>query len=85
MDVRVESKIPIEVKEKASKELEEHGLSISDFIRRILSSIAKDGFPKSWEIPNAETISSINEAIDDMKNPHLKSATSSKEVEDLLK
>jgi DNA-damage-inducible protein J len=33
MDVRVESWVPVDVKDKASKELAAHGLSISSFIR----------------------------------------------------
>ena len=33
---------------------------------------------------NAETMLSINEAIDDMKKPHLKSASSYDELEKLL-
>lgn len=84
MDARVNSRVPVEVKEKASKELADHGLSISSFIRMTLSSVAKDGFPKYWGIPNAETMASINEAMDDIKNPHLKSASTRKELEDLL-
>lgn len=84
MDARVDSRVPLEVKEKASKELAAHGLSISAFVRIMLSSIATDGFPTSWGIPNAKTIASINEAIDDLKDPHLKGASSFGELEDLL-
>ena len=40
MDARVDSRIPVDVKEKASKELAAHGLSISSFIRMTLSSVA---------------------------------------------
>ena len=56
MDAQVDSHVPLEVKEKASK----------------------------WGIPNTETIASINEAIDDLKDPHLKGASSFDELEDLL-
>lgn len=84
MDARVDSRVPVDVKEKASKELAAHGLSISSFIRMTLSSVAKDGLPKYWGIPNAETMKSVNEAIDDIKNPHLKRASSYKELEKLL-
>ena len=55
MDSRVDSRVPMDVKEKASKELAAHGLSISSFIRMVLSSVANDGLPKYWGIPNAET------------------------------
>lgn len=84
MDARVDSRVPVDVKEKASKELAAHGLSISSFIRMMLSSVANDGLPKYWGIPNAETISSIDEAIDDMKKSHLKSASSYDELAKLL-
>lgn len=84
MDARVDSRVPVEVKEKATKELAAHGLSISNFIRMTLSAVAKDGFPKYWGIPNAETMASIDEALDDMKDPHLKSASTYKELKDLL-
>lgn len=56
MDVRVDSYVPLEVKEKASK----------------------------WGISNTETIASINEAIDDLKDSHLEGASSFDELEDLL-
>lgn len=84
MDVRVDSRIPIEIKKKAAKKLEAHGLSISSFIRMTLSSVAKDGLPNYWVIPNSKIMASIDEAIDDIRNPHLKSASSYKELKDLL-
>lgn len=84
MDARVDSRVPIDVKEKASKELAAHGLSISSFIRMTLSSVANDGLPKYWGIPNTATMQSINEVIDDMKAPHLKSVSSYDELEKLL-
>lgn len=84
MDARVDSRVPIDVKERAGKELAAHGLSISSFIRVMLSSVANDGLPKYWGIPNTETMLSIDEAVDDMKKPHLKSASSYDELEKLL-
>ncbi|WP_283621041.1 type II toxin-antitoxin system RelB/DinJ family antitoxin [Limosilactobacillus avium] len=84
MDERVESWVPVDVKEKASKELAAHGLSISSFIRLTLSSVANDGLPKYWGIPNAETMSSINEAVDDFKDYQLKDASSYDDLEKLL-
>lgn len=84
MNARVDSRIPVEIKEKASKELAAHGLSISSFIRMTLSSVSNDGLPKYWGIPNAETMASIDEAIDDLKEPKLESASSLDELEKLL-
>lgn len=84
MEAKVDSRVPAEVKEKASKELAAHGLSISSFIRMTLSSIAKDVFPKYWGIPNVETMASIEEAVEDMNNPKLKSTSSFEELENLV-
>ncbi len=84
MEAKVDSRVPAEVKEKASKELAAHGLSISSFIRMTLSSIAKDGFLKYWGIPNVETMASIEEAVEDMNNPKLKSTSSFEELENLV-
>ncbi|WP_261787649.1 type II toxin-antitoxin system RelB/DinJ family antitoxin [Lactobacillus taiwanensis] len=71
-------------KKKQVKKLAAHGLSISSFIRMTLSSVAKDGFPKYWEILNIETMVSIEEAVDDMDNPKLKYASSFEELESML-
>ena len=49
-----------------------------------LSSVANDGLPKYWGIPNAETMSSINEAVDDLSDHKLKGASSYDELEKLL-
>ena len=84
MDARVNSRVPVDVKEKASKELAAHGLSISSFIRIALSSVANDGLPKYWGIPNAETMPSINEAVDDLSTHKLKGVSSYNELEKLL-
>jgi DNA-damage-inducible protein J len=84
MDVRVESWVPVDVKEKASKELAAHGLSISSFTRMTLSSVANDGLPKYWEIPNAETMSSIDEVVADLKDHQLKDVSSYDDLGKLL-
>ena len=64
--VQIASCGPLEVKEKAGKEL------------------ATCGFLASGEVPNAETMVSLNEAIADLNNPHLKVACSFNELEDWL-
>lgn len=84
MDARVNSRIPEDVKKQANKVLADHGLSISSFIRIALTSVARDGLPKYWGIPNAETMASLDEAIEDIKDPHLKGASSYEELEKLL-
>lgn len=84
MDARVNSRIPEDVKKQANKVLADHGLSISSFIRIALTSVARDGLPKYWGIPNTETMASLDEAIEDIKDPHLKGASSYEELEKLL-
>lgn len=84
MEAKVDSRVPEDVKNRASKVLKDHGLSISSYIRLTLTAVANDGLPKYWGIPNMNTISSINEAIDDIKDPHLKGASSYEELEKLL-
>ena len=84
MDARVDSRIPMEIKKKASKELANHGLSISAYIRLVLTSVANDGLPKYWGLPNSTTLTSLDEAVDDLVDPHLPSAHSTQELEKLL-
>lgn len=84
MEARVDSRVPADIKAKASKVLADHGLSISAFIRMSLTSVANDGLPKYWGIPNAQTMSSIYEAIDDLHDKNLHGASSLEELEKLL-
>lgn len=84
MDARVNSRIPEDIKLKANKVLADHGMTISSFIRIMLTSVANEGLPKYWGTPNAEAMAGIYEAIDDLNDPHLKSADSYKELEKLL-
>ncbi len=84
MDARVDSRVPVDIKQKASKVLADHGLTISSYIRITLTSVANDGLPKYWGIPNAETMASLEEAIEDLKDSKLKGASSYDELEKLL-
>lgn len=84
MDARVDSRIPADIKQKASKVLADHGLSLSAYIRMVLTTVANDGLPKYWGIPNVETMSSIEEAVDDLKTHKLEGAASYTELEKLL-
>lgn len=84
MDARVDSRIPEDIKLKANKVLADHGLTISSFIRIALTSVANDGLPKYWGIPNTGAMKGILEAADDIKAPHLKGANSYEELEKLL-
>lgn len=46
--------------------------------------LATCGFLASGEVPNAETMASLNEVIADLNNPHLKTAGSFDELEAVL-
>lgn len=84
MDARVDSRIPIDVKKRAAQELEKHGMSLSEYVRMMLTSVANYGLPSDWGIPNAETIASLNEAIDDLSHSKSKGASSYSELEEQL-
>ncbi|MFQ3624531.1 type II toxin-antitoxin system RelB/DinJ family antitoxin [Lactobacillus johnsonii] len=84
MDTRVDSRVSVEIKQKTSKVLADHGLSLSAYIRMVLTSVANDGLPKYWGIPNGKTMSSIEEAINDLKTHKLEGATSYTDLEKLL-
>ena len=49
---RIEARIDGTIKSKAKDVLANHGLTISDFIRMTLTTVAHDGLPKYYSIPN---------------------------------
>lgn len=56
----------------------------ADIKRKASKVLADHGLPKYWDIPNVETMSSIEEAIDDLKTHKLEGTTSYPELEKLL-
>ena len=62
---RIEARIDGTIKSKAKDVLANHGLTISDFMRMTLTTVAHDGLPKYYSIPNRQLKNSIQEVIDD--------------------
>ncbi|RMW42261.1 type II toxin-antitoxin system RelB/DinJ family antitoxin [Lactiplantibacillus pentosus] len=82
---RIEARIDEDVKSKAQDVLAKHGLTISDFVRMTLTTVANEGLPKYYSIPNRELKHSIQEVIDDLSDKEkLPEAHSFKELEKLL-
>ncbi|KRL20328.1 type II toxin-antitoxin system RelB/DinJ family antitoxin [Lentilactobacillus kisonensis] len=82
---RIEARIDSDVKNKAKTVLEAHGLTISDFIRMTLTTVANEGLPKYYSIPNRELIDSLQEVIHDLAGKkELPGADNLDELEKLL-
>ncbi|MGF2384803.1 type II toxin-antitoxin system RelB/DinJ family antitoxin [Lentilactobacillus otakiensis] len=82
---RIEARIDSEIKDKARIELANHGLTISDFIRMTLTTIANEGLPKYYSLPNKELLDSLQEVVDDISGKkQLPEAHSSVELEHML-
>ena len=65
-DERIESRIDSDTKRKAQAALSRHGLSMSEYIRVIVTSVANEGLPKDFGMPNKVLTDSLMEAVNDM-------------------
>lgn len=84
---RIEARMDPNIKAKASKELEKHGLSISDFVRMSLTEVAIEGLPKQYIVPKLSTTvrASLAEINADMNGTkELSKAHSYEELMELL-
>ena len=83
---RIEARIDGTIKSKAKDVLANHGLTISDFMRMTLTTVAHDGLPKYYSIPNRQLKNSIQEVIDDdlFGKEKLPEARNLKELDQLL-
>ncbi|KRK88819.1 type II toxin-antitoxin system RelB/DinJ family antitoxin [Lentilactobacillus sunkii] len=82
---RIEARIDSKVKDKAKVELANHGLTISDFIRMTLTTIANEGLPKYYSLPNNELLAALQEVVDDVSGKHkLPTAHSVEELKKML-
>ena len=71
------------IKSKAKDVLANHGLTISDFMP--LTTVAHDGLPKYYSIPNRQLKNSIQEVIDDLSGKEkLPEAGKLKELDQLF-
>ena len=65
---RVSARIDKATKERAESVLSKHGLTISEFIRMNLTTIANEGLPPYYCYPNTETLRAIWEIVDYIKD-----------------
>lgn len=84
MDNRVSARVDAGIKEKAAKNLKSHGMTISELIRSVVTTVAIHGLPDDWGLPNKEVLSSIDEVIDDINSPKLQRTSNKEELEKLL-
>lgn len=77
---RIEARISPDVKEKAQEELSKHGLTISEYVRAAITTVANQGLPEDFGIPSKSVMESLNEVVDDIsgsnKLPGYKSSKS---------
>lgn len=84
MDTRVSARVDNLVKEKAIENLKSHGLTLSELIRSVVTTVAYHGLPDDWGLPNKETLAAIDEVVDDLNNPHLVKTSNREELEKAL-
>ena len=51
-DARITARINSNVKNKAEERLKNHGLSISEYMRIVVTEVANSGLPKDFGYPN---------------------------------
>lgn len=61
---RINARISPDIKARAQAELAKNGLTISEYMRIVLTDVAKDGLPRYFGQPSAELTASIKEMID---------------------
>ena len=82
---RIEARIDPAIKNKAKTVLASHGLTISEFVRMTVTTVANQVLPKYYSLPNQELSSSLEEMLDDLsRKEKLPEAHNFKELEKLL-
>lgn len=61
---RINVRIDADIKQKAEAQLKQQGLTVSEFVRATLTSVANQGLPEHFMIPNNLTLAGIQEAVD---------------------
>lgn len=84
MDNRVSARVDKEIKAQAIKQLKSHGMTLSELIRSVVTTVAIHGLPSDWGLPNKEVLASLDEVVDDLNKPHLQRTSNKKELEKLL-
>ncbi|MBA1393675.1 damage-inducible protein J [Lactobacillus sp. XV13L] len=82
---RIEARIDSATKNKAKEILANHGLTISEFARMTITTVANNGLPKYYSLPNQELSVSLQEVADDLSGKEkLPEAHSFAELEEML-
>jgi DNA-damage-inducible protein J len=82
---RINTRIDPVIKKKAQEQLDQHGLTMSEFMRVVVTTVANNGLPQYYGFPNNQVTRSLTEVEDDLTGTtELKSATSKQELEQLL-
>jgi DNA-damage-inducible protein J len=86
LTVDVRCRIDPKTKAQASEVIESMGLSVSDAIRLFLRRVAVEGaIPFEVRVPNARTISAIDELESPVHRAALQKSTSLEDIHKLLK
>lgn len=85
MNSRVELRIDDDIKKRAVDRLKGSGLSLSDYLRASIGTLANEGLPKGIGMPNQDTLDSIFEMVDSINgNKKLDIAHNREELDNLL-
>jgi len=82
---RINTRIDPAIKKKAQEQLAQHGLTMSEFMRVVVTTVANNGLPQYYGFPNKQVDRSLTEVAEDLSGTkELKSATNKQELEQLL-
>jgi len=66
LKTRIEARINSDIKSKAQEELSRHGMTISEYVRAAITTVANEGLPKDFGFPSTIVMDSLNEVADDL-------------------
>ncbi|MCV3739899.1 type II toxin-antitoxin system RelB/DinJ family antitoxin [Lentilactobacillus hilgardii] len=82
---RIEARIDDETKRKAVAELKKHRITLSAFVKAQVATVANEGLPPYYSMPNVKKDKAVQEIADDLTGKKkLKGSTSSDDLERLL-
>ncbi|EHO51231.1 addiction module antitoxin, RelB/DinJ family [Lentilactobacillus kisonensis F0435] len=82
---RIEVRIDDDTKTKAVAELKKHQITLSAFVKAQVATVASEGLPPYYSMPNTEQDKSIQEIANDIKGKKkLPGATNPDDLERLL-
>jgi len=64
---RVNARISHSVKLKAQANIEKSGLTLSEYVRIILTGVAENGLPDDFALPNKQVLGSIEQFADSLE------------------